>query len=354
MPFPSARFRFHLQLYAAWLSRRPRFPEIAKECFSGGETFPSRLDIFYWTPVATAGAQVIVHDVLPSLVRQVRQLGLDWTIEAGPRLPDRAVDWLVCFKAVPDATRIRGRPSKVLLICDQGDVFWDNLPAFEGVVATSSPRFATVLARKHPRVAFISESEPVEYLEFGRRNLSQRPAARGKVLLWHGGAYSMDALEDLRPALQRLRKKQDLELHVVSGGKEPRTETWEMLNVHFFPWSKEQLLRSAAVARLGFVPARRSLKNSWLKPASRVRCLYALGVPTIGDDRVPDVVDFASRFDGPLAGRGRTWEKGLLDLWTNDDGLARFAGEGHAAVAGAYSTEHTARQWLRYFSTSFQ
>jgi glycosyltransferase involved in cell wall biosynthesis len=92
------------------------------------------------------------------------------------------------------------------------------------------------------------------------------------------------------------------------------------------------------------------LKKSWLKPASRVRCLYALGVPAIGDDRVPDVVNFMAAFNGPLAGRARAWPGALTALWNDPAALSRFAADGHKMVAEQFSTEQTARQWLRYLT----
>jgi hypothetical protein len=54
----------------------------------------------------------------------------------------------------------------------------------------------------------------------------------------------------------------------------------------------EQLYTSARIARLVLIPAINRLKHSWLKPASLVRCCYAMGVPTLSDRHVPKVVTF--------------------------------------------------------------
>ena len=352
MPLLSAKLRFHCALYAAFLGlRRGTFSEISTK-LPTQPAAPGKLRIHFWTPTDTAGANVIVHDVMPSLTRLARELAPGFEIQAAASVPEREVDWLICFKAVPTLDRIIGSPRRVLLICDQLESFWDDLDKFDAVVASSSRPFAGLVAAKHPHVAFISESEPLDYLAFGKTNLATSPAARGNVLLWHGGAYSQDALNQLRPMLTDWAKTTDVKLHIVGGKGEPRQETWGALAVHFFPWSKQQLERSAAVARLGFVPARFSLKNSWLKPASRVRCLYARGVPTIGDDRVPDVVDFMASFNGPLAGRSRDWRSALVELWNDSDSLGRLAAAGHAAVSEKFSTEQTARQWLRYLSNT--
>ena len=348
-----SKIQFHLALYKTFLvGRRDRFQEVSKKPLDDTESFPKNLKVFFWTPSKTPGASVIVHDMLPELIRLVLEVAPTWKIQVGERLPEHPVDWLICFKAVPEADKVIGHPRKVLLICDQAEVYWNHLRKFVVIVTTSSRPFSNLLSTCHPRVSFISESEPLDNLAFGKINLATSPAARGNVLLWHGGDYSQDALNQLRPMLTDWAKTTDVKLHIVGGKGEPRQEIWGTIAVHFFPWSKEQLQRSAAVARLGFVPARFSLKNSWLKPASRVRCLYALGVPAIGDDRVPDAVDFMASFNGPLAGRSRDWRSALAELWNDSDSLGRLAAAGHAAVSENFSTEQTARQWLRYLSNT--
>ena len=89
---------------------------------------------------------------------------------------------------------------------------------------------------------------------------------------------------------------------------------------------------------------------SWLKPASRVRCLYALGVPAVGDSRVPDVTNFMSGFGGPMARQEEEWSQAIQKLWDNKGALQEIAVAGHTAVAREFSTEHTARQWIRLLS----
>lgn len=350
MPLLPAKLRFHCALYAAFLGwRRGRFAEVSAAPLAAPAR-PGKMRVHFWTPADTAGAKVIVHDVMPSLIRLAREFAPGAEIQAGPQLPEHAVDWLISFKAVPPPEKIVGRPRRVLLICDQLENFWDDLEKFDAAVVTSSRPFAGLVAVKHPHVTFVSESEPLDYIAFGQKNLAAPPAGRGNVLLWHGGGYSQDALNELRPTLADWARTTDVQLHVVSGQGAPRREKWGALTVHFLPWSKPQLEGSAAVARLGFVPARFSLKNSWLKPSSRVRCLYSLGVPAIGDDRVPDVTDFMGSFNGPLAGRTRAWRLALSELWNDEAALARLAVAGHTAVAEKFSTEQTARQWLRYLS----
>ena len=349
------KLNFRLALYAAFLNvRRGWFQEVPATPLEGTEGVPKHLKVYFWTPVTTPGANVIVHDMLPALTALAKEVAPGWEIRAGAALPANPVDWLICFKAIPDATKIQGRPCKVLLICDQADVYWEHMGEFDAIVATSSRMFAALLAARHQRVTFISETEPLEYLEYGRKNLDTPPAERGNVMLWHGGHYSLEALNVLRPGLEDWAARTDVQLHIVSGSDGPRMEGWGALTVNYFPWSKEQLKRSAAVARLGLIPARFSLKSSWLKPASRVRCLYALGVPAIGDDRVPDVAEFLTSFDGPLAGRDHPWHDIVQKVWNDHAALNRLAVRGHATVKERFSTAQTAWQWLRYLAKPIQ
>jgi hypothetical protein len=345
------KLRVRLALYAVFLGfGRSSFKDMPKEPLSANDSLPKRLRIFFWTPGSGPGANVIVHDMLPSLQRQIGELALGWQVSAGPEIPAQALDWLVCFKAVPEAAQRSAASRTLLLICDRAEMFWDRLSAYDAVVGTSSRPFAQLLAMGHKEVVFISESEPLEYLDFGKKNLSVSPTERGNVLLWHGGQYSQDSLVRLRPALERWAESTDVQLHVISGQKPPREERWGNLGVQFLPWSKEQLCRSAGMARLGIIPAREGLTRSWLKPASRVRCLYALGVPTVGDSRVPDVLDFMTGFGGPTARSREQWSEVIEKLWNDDGGLHELAKAGHAAVAGKFSTEQTARQWIRLLS----
>ena len=348
----STKLRFHLALYAAaFLGRgRGRFKQVSKEPLRLEGPLPRRLRIFFWTPESSAGSNVIVHDMLPSLQRQIARLSLDWQVSSGPQIPAHALDWLICFKAVPEAHQLSAASRTMLLICDRIEMFWDRVSIFDALVGTSSLPFVQLLTMRHKEVVFIPESEPPEHLDFGKENLSVSPAERGNVLLWHGGQYSQDALVRLRPTLQRWAKSADAQLHVISGQKPPREERWGSLPVHFLPWSKKQMFSSAARARLGIVPARHGLTRSWLKPASRVRCLYALGVPAVGDSRVPDVTNFMSGFGGPMARQEEEWSQAIQKLWDNKGALQEIAVAGHTAVAREFSTEHTARQWIRLLS----
>ena len=350
---PLTKLGFYLTLYATRTGlRRGRVREV-------DDREPRRLEsatrrrVFFWTPATTAGAQVIVHDIVPEIRRVVAERGLPWEVDYVAEIPAGAIDDLVCFKAVPDAGQ-RGRSKRVImLICDQADVFWRDLPLFDAVVATSSRPFARLVSARHPRVSFIGESEPEALIAWGAERLGGDFAGR-RELLWHGGAYSQNALLDLRSMLGELDLGPDARLHVVSGREAERTERWGRLAVRYSPWSIENLQAAAATARLGIVPARASLKSSWLKPASRVRRLFALGVPAIGDRRVPDVECFMAEFGGPVAAGVAEWRSVIRQCWSDEDGLRELAQRGHAAVAMGHSASRTARQWLNFLAAGDQ
>jgi hypothetical protein len=351
LKFKAAKLKFRCALLLSYAGlRRGPFRQVSKEPVTDGARLPRALRLFFWTPWETPGTMVVVHNVLPTLLATVRELGLEWRVESGPKLPTVPCDWLVCFKRVPDFAEVVGQPRRVLLICDQPEVFWHEFRQFDEVVATGSEPFAQLLGTQHPRVTYIGESEPLEYVEFGARNLQQAPLERGKVLFWHGNWHSQDALAHLRPALEKFARCRDAELHLVTNTPNPRVEHWGRLTVRFLRWSKAQLSNTASVARLGLVPARDKLKYNYLKCASRIRCLQALGVPAIGDARVPDVRLFTSAFGGPTAAGDGQWLERLETLWDNGLELARLARQGHATIREQYSTLHTARQWVRFCS----
>src|SRR4026209_2304234 len=100
----STKLRFHLALSRPFLGRgRGQFKQVPKEPLPSGGSLPRGLRVFFWTPDLGAGANVTVHDMLPSLQRLITDLSLDWQVAAGPQVPSNALDWLICFKAVPEA-----------------------------------------------------------------------------------------------------------------------------------------------------------------------------------------------------------------------------------------------------------
>jgi hypothetical protein len=293
---------------------------------------------------------VIIDNVLHPLRNQLEQLGVDWELVTSTDLPDKEVDWLFCFKSVPHPRQVPGNPRRVLLICDQAEVFWKDVPAFHEVLATSSPQFARLLAWRHDKVSYLSETEPEIHLELGRQVLAGN-YPKEPVLLWHGGTHSLKALYALKPQLiDWAQPHPEACLQIVCGSGVERTEHWGKLTVRYFPWSVEQLHASARIARLAIIPAINRLKHSWLKPASRVRCCYAMGVPAIGDRHVPEVEAFAESFGGPVAKSLAGWRAELENLWGDADERNRLAKAGHAKVETEFSTPVAIRRWIRYLA----
>jgi glycosyltransferase involved in cell wall biosynthesis len=345
----TAKLGFYSALYLDYAGlRRGKFSEPSDAPPAAHEHLRKGLRIHFWAPGRSAGAEVTVYDVLPALQDMQTELGAGWNITAGDKLPEDSCDWLICFKAVPDSATRKRHKKTVMLICDQADLFWDSLSSFDMLIATSSRPFASVIACTNANTIFIGETEPLDYIESGRAALGTPPSKREPILMWHGGAYSLGALYDLKDVLAKLAPKTVSELHIISGQKPERSERWGDLHVRFLPWSKPTLKAVAARARLGIIPARSGARLSYIKPASRIRCLYALGVPAIADRRVPDAIDFARTFDSPIsAGGTAAWEKCVRDLMNAPAELDRLALAGHDKVAANFSTRNTAARWVR-------
>ena len=346
------RIRFHVALYLNFFANREfLIRQLSKKVIGNMSGFPGKLDIFFWTPQFTPGAKVIVHDVMPTLVSLVQDLGLDWSIEFGETIPERNLNHLICFKSVPPDRDFRRHEHVAMLICDQAEVYWDDLPKFDDVVATSSIEFANLIAVRNRRTIFIPESEPVEYIKLGRGVLSKPPSKRGNIIVWHGGQYSLEPLYELRPILEKFASQHSVQLHIISGSEAIREERWGELKVAFFPWSIDRLVSSARDARISIIPAKKSIKLSYLKPASRVRCMFALGVPAVGDRRVPEVKRFCEEIGCPSAGEPDEWLTVLNNFWDKPDELDSLARKGFNLVKSEFTTEQTAIQWVRYFAS---
>lgn len=344
--------KFHFALYASRLGfGHESFSEVSGKPLKKIDFIPDKLRIHFWIPNETAGSMVIIHNMLPALRKQLRQLDVNWELETSSHLPTREVDWLFCFKSVPSRQKLFGNPRCVLLICDQAEVFWKDVPLFDQVLATSSPQFARLLALRHNKVSYLSEAEPEMHLEFGCRTLAEN-AAREPILFWHGGKHSLKALYSLKTQLADWAAEHpEASLHIICGSAEDQTDQWGSLKIRYYPWSIDQLHASARIARVALIPAIDRLKHSWLKPASRVRCCYAMGLPAIGDQHVPEVASFMESFGGPVVKKTVNWRTELERLWSNPEECYRVAKAGHAKVEAEFSMSVAARRWVRYLST---
>ena len=292
------------------------------------------------------GAKIIVHDVYPELAKLVKKLKLPWTISLSSSEPKSKIDLLICFKCVPKE-QIKSKRKKILLICDQAEVFWGAIKKFDYIVATSSEAFASLVSQKNRNTFFISESETVGNIKIGKQNLKLLPSKREPTILWHGGKYSMDALTRLKPLLESFAKTSKLKLVIISGKEKKVRYKWGEIEVQQIPWSNKTLINEVSKARLGIIPAKKSLRTGFLKPASRIRLLYALGTPAIGDGRVPDVRKFMGDFDGPYAKKDLEWLHLIEKLWESKE-LDMIAAKGWESISQNYSTRQTAIQWVNF------
>ena len=307
-----------------------------------------RLRIHFWAPNPWPSTAIHVERVLPQLRSQAAALDLPWQITSGG-LPDMPVDWLLCLKAVPPAGRCPTRRT-VLLLPDDADRFWSRLKHFGHIVSVSSPVLASLLGIVHPHVWFIEETEAPDVIETGQRALDRAASSqRTPTLLWHGTRESLDGLYALKDALTAFGDETDAELTILTNLPES-TERWNSLRVRYAGWSPKALTEISARARLGIVPARPTLSDSYLKSAGRMRGLFARGCPAIGDARSPDVVAFSEACGIPAAHTFDQWLATMRQLWQDPAALDQVARNGLALVQEHYNTARTATQWLWFLA----
>ncbi len=348
------KISYYSTLYISrYLQKSDNVKYFAKTQKFDGEKIPREVKVFFFVPYPTPGSEVIIDHVLPCLTKLVKGLQLNWVIQKGQNLPKSEVDLLICFKCVPNLKEIQGNPVKLLLICDQADVFWAEMDLFDEIITTSSFEFAKLIGWKNRQVFFIGESEPQNYLDQGSKNIETKNFNASNILLWHGGKHSLSALLTKRDILTNWASGIESGrpvLHVICSNIKPQSKQWGALEVRFFPWSKKQLNESAEQARLAIIPALNGIRHTWLKPPSRIRCCYALGVPVIGDGRVPSVISFSKSFNGPTAIKDSDWLNQLTKLWSDFEELERLANAGHKKVLNNHSSKQTSCEWIRLIS----
>ncbi len=346
----AGRIRFHNALTAQHAGRLAGQFSIAKT-EAPPRTGAQPMRIHFWTPYAWPSTAIHVGRILPHLRTQIGALGLPWQVTDGPNLPCESVDWLLCLKAVPPP-RSGSQERTVLLLNDDADRVWSRLARFDHVMVVSSPALASLVGLAHPRVWFVEETEATDVIALGGQALDRvPPSRRPPILLWHGTRKSLDGLHPLRDALDAFARETAVELSILAD-REDGTEQWGRLRVRFIAWSAERLAAAAAGARLALAPARPTLADSYLKSAGRIRCMYALGCPAIGDARSPDVVAFSEACGAPAANTADEWVAALRELWGDGDRLDRVARRGHDLVRMKYSAARTAQQWLWFFGAA--
>jgi len=307
-----------------------------------------KIKIYFYSIAFTAGTKVVIGDMIPELIKRIKQSSLPWDVTFSNAPPKIKVDYLICFKSLPPK-KIIGNPKIFLSICDEGENFWQYLRKFDALVASSSEKFAKLISFNNKNTYFISESENSANINFGSKNLKNLPSERPCNLFWHGLPNSFECLLKLKPYLIKLSENKKFNLLVVSGKEALHRYKWGGITVSHFPWSEANMRKCAKISQLGLVPARGSLRTSYLKPASRVRVLYALGVPTIGDSRVPDVFEFASYFGGPIAKNPKEFIEKIEMFLNNPKILNETSLKGFKTVRERYATKISAIQWINFF-----
>lgn len=346
-PLLPARFRFR-QTLAAHYGGRVRGAFVAVPAEAPPDPHREPLRVHFWAPNPWPSTAIHVERVVPELRRQAAALDLPWQISSG-RLPAAPVDWLLCLKSIPP-TGVCDPRRTVLLQPDDADRVWGSLHRFAHVVSVSSPVFASLLGTVHPSAWFIDETEARDVIDAGAAALdSAAPSCRSPLLLWHGTRESLDGLLAIRDALAAFGTDGGAELIILTNLPE-RTERWGSLPVRFVAWSPDALTAFAARARLGIVPARPTLADSYLKSAGRLRGLFARGCPAIGDARSPDVVAFSEECGMPSAQTSEQWLGAIRQVWQDAARLDQIARTGHAMVRAHFSVARTAAQWLWFLA----
>jgi len=348
---------FYINLIYSYLfeySNKKNFTEPSKSIKKASNSRSlNKLKIYFYAPLNkrgknSAGAEVVILGMFHELKKTIKLFSLSWDLVFSNSYPKNEVDYLVCFKSLPPKDLI-GNPKIILSICDEGENFWTLMNRFDAVVVSSSRPFYNLVKKNHPNTFFIGEAESEENISFGLENLKKLPSTKLYNLYWHGGPNSLSGLLPLKPYLIELAKKYSIYLYIVSGHKPEHHYKWGSLTVIHRPWSTNNMKVTARKCALGLIPSRGTLRTSFLKPASRIRALYALGVPAIGDSRVPDVVEFASHFGGPLARNPKEFIEKIEIFFNNPKRLNEISLKGHETVSKKYHNKLAANQWINFF-----
>lgn len=342
----TTRASFYVSLWITFI-RHGILKEAVKEFEIRGAQFeklePSPLHIHFYVPQKSAGAQFIVWESIGQALEQIEfRAGAKITISTS--IPSEPVDVLFCFKM----ERPRYIPSEIccLIICDEADRLWNALGDFDLVVVTSSLELCELVHIKNQQVFFLPEVEPLELIEFGITNCRSNPGEKNDIL-WHGGIHTLHELRQFKPFFVALRHRIGFArlLLVVGDGTCPPEFQEDWISV--LPWSRDNLCKASQSSRLSILPARGSLKLSFLKPAARVRCCLAMGLVALGDRRVPEVQRLCSHLGLPsidFSDYG-TAVQTISDFWDKSDAIRNKAQAGHKAVFRDYSPEIAVRHW---------
>ena len=315
-----------------------------------------KLDIHFWVPSHTPGARITVSNVIGHLRTICRDLHLDWHFNISEDLPNESCDIIICYKAVPPPVSLKGSPAKVLMISDQLECFWGSLDTFDMILVHSSRPLAELLSKRHSRVFFIEESEDIEEVASGKKLLaSSKPSERQNILVWHGHKHTLEGLLALRGTLEKFARSREATLRIISNMPAAK-ENWGRLQVEYLPHDETSFDKLVSEAKIGLVPVRNQRpKHCYFKPSSRLRRLYALGVPAIGEEKCQMVKEFTAKLPKyvsclPAASSEGKWLEILEYYWENPSELDNLAISGNRLVEQEYVTTINAGQWIWFLS----
>ena len=309
--------------------------------------------IHFWVPHNTAGAQFILLEVIPKLIDLLIAQGVDPNVTISDCFSDDPYDLVFSFKEPCPEHIWAGK--KVLVICDEIDRLWPQLDRFDAVVCTSSYELAELIRLKVKKyVHFVPEIEPEVLLEAGEKRMVGCANRSSNSIFWHGGPYTLQELVDLTPFFVRLRESisfESLEIVCGKGVTPPELSSYPWIRIA--PWSRGNLIKVSEKCRLAILPARKSLRNSYLKPASRVRCSYALAIPAVGDSRVPEVVRLSSSLGMPVIDFSdeESAVQSISELWRDGEKLTDAASNGHIYVKTYHSVDAALSAWVLALSS---
>lgn len=311
------------------------------------------LHVVFATPHKSAGSEQIVDELLSYFDSRQTRLPDKMTLVARDDSINQQGDCLLYFKSLPKLFEIDRFRRLGLIICDQLDAFWDRLDNFDFVVVTSSPELCQLVSTKTQRVYFIPEFEPFRLFKYGSDQI-RKDVNMSKDIMWHGGLYSLSELDGVIPIVAELADLVGgLRLWIIGGAMKKRVEKFGLLSVEYRPWSESNLIEASQNSRLGLIPARKSLKNSYLKPAARIRRLNSLGVISIGDRRVPEVRRLSAHTGQPIVDYSKLCVDLLLRIYSDTPEINRLRRSSFEFVRRYHNPEITLNRWVQVLETEF-
>ena len=305
--------------------------------------------VHFWVPHRTAGSQFILWDVIPHLIERLKAQIPSLHVSISETIPGYPVDILFSFKEPVDRQLYPKLKHVSLVICDEADRLWNVIGTFDSIVCTSSVELAQLLHKKKSPVLMIPEVEPSELLEQGGRRLDTPEFGNRQSILWHGGLYTLKELVQRLAFFEELHKRVEFDRVIVVCGDGVAPSG---LNSHplfeFRPWSRSALSTAANECRLALLPARSSLKLSYLKPASRLRCIFALGCVALGDARVPEVTRFSRRLGMPIIPFSRAAQAAemVAEFWNDSARIRQIQHAGHEYVKSHHHVSQAIHHWI--------